>query len=113
MERVRSSYLALILAGFIGHLVVVGIAIAFPNRLAPWIALQLALMPVAAGVAWFFPGWLSVFSLLRFREPGSFRFGREGDQNLSLDQTAYGMPSREIEMRLRSEIRELTKLRRE
>ncbi|MEM9635409.1 MAG: hypothetical protein AAGA50_29075 [Pseudomonadota bacterium] len=108
-----SSYLALTVAAVAGHLVVLSIAIAFPISLAPWIVLQLALMPVAAGAAWFFPGWLSVVSFSRSLHFGNIRFGSHGEHDMALDKEASGMPSKEAEMRLRSEIRELTKLEQE
>lgn len=113
MDRVLSSYLALIVSAVLGHFFLLIVAVFLPLNLWPWLVLQLVFVPLAAGVGWRFPGWISIFDKPLADRIREFRATTEQSKDARSDKVSSNSLLLEAELQLRSEIRQLTAIRKE
>ncbi len=106
-KRILSAYIALIVVAFAGQVFILGLAAVYPIRLAPWLVLQLMLIPLAALAGWYFDSWVSFLERPLIQHIRERPLRSETVQaNPSEDEASDVLT--ETERQLRSEIRKLS-----
>lgn len=109
-QKILSAYIALVVVAFLGQALMIGLASISSIPLAPWLALQLLLIPFAALAGWYFDGWISFLERPLIQQIRERVRTEESVQAASSMEYADDAPS-DAEKQLRSEIRKLSEPR--